>query len=129
MNSRAKGCRIEREAAKFLSELGFPTERAARNGVRNGCDLLTPTLRIHIEVKGNQQVDLGTKALDDALQQAFATSGNPASLAPYAVLWKKNRSAWRLTIENPERHTFDTDAGIRAELSKYTIEGAANANP
>lgn len=126
INCRSKGKRIELEACRYLSSIGFPTERAARNGVRNGCDLITPTLRIHIEVKGDQRVDLGSQALDDALQQAFRAAGNPVSLSPYAVLWKKNRSAWRLTVERPVRCTFDTDGGIKAELSKYVIEGANN---
>lgn len=98
MNSRAKGCRVEREAAKFLTAHGIPAERGARNGVKDGQDLiLPPEYGIHIEVKGDQSVRPGTKAMEKALQQA-AEGAKKADKHRSYVLWKEDRKGWRLTF-------------------------------
>lgn len=97
INSRAKGARIEREAARFLTSLGFPCERAARNGVDGGEDLMLPdslSHAVHIEVKGDESIDIGTRALADAMHQAFeACKGTQRP----AVLWHRKRKGWRFS--------------------------------
>lgn len=93
-NSRQKGARIEREAAAFLSKIGFPAERAARNGVDAGEDVFCPSLAVVFEVKGDEKIDVGTKMLDDAMQQAIERC---TPIQNPMVLWKKNRTRWRLT--------------------------------
>ena len=93
MNSRAKGARIERDAAKFLSSLGFSAERNGRNGY-SADDLRCPALAsIHIEVKGNEQIDIWTDALEKAYRQAW---DNAKGRTP-VVLWKRRRRDWCLT--------------------------------
>jgi Holliday junction resolvase len=117
MNSRAKGCRIEREAAKYLTSLGFPAERAARNGKRGANDIECPSLaNVHIEVKGSQKIDLGTKALADAIIQA--QNDTEPLVERWAVLWKKNGTCWRLTYEGymGAMVTVAGDVDIRSTL-------------
>ena len=91
---RRKGARIEREAAKFLTGIGFPATRAARNGVDGGEDIMCESLPgIRFEVKGNEAIDIGTQGLWTALVQASVPTGGKRGV----VLWKHNRSKWRLT--------------------------------
>lgn len=119
INSCRKGKVIERKACEYLASIGFPgCVRAARNGVDNAADLdFTDCPELagwHIECKGDQRIDLGTKALDDALHQAWLRANKKS----WAVLWKRNRTGWRLTIEHggDVRTTFDTDDGIAKTL-------------
>lgn len=98
MNSRAKGKRIELKAAHFLTSHGIPAQRGARNGVKDGQDLiLPPEYDIHIEVKGDQSVRPGTKAMEKALQQA-SEGAKQAGKRRSCVLWKEDRKGWRLTF-------------------------------
>lgn len=98
MNSRAKGKRIELKAAHFLTANGIPAQRGARNGVKDGQDLiLPPKYDIHIEVKGDKSVRPGTKAMEDALAQA-REGADRANKTSCAVLWHEDRKGWRLTV-------------------------------
>lgn len=94
MNSRAKGARVEREAAAFLTSIGFPAERNARNG-KSADDIVCKSLPgVHFEVKGNEAIDIGTALLDDACIQACQDSNGRFPV----VLWKRSRRGWRLTF-------------------------------
>jgi Holliday junction resolvase len=112
INSRAKGKRIEREAAKFLEMLGFD---GARRGVqyaggKDSPDVVCEALpNVHLEIKGNEAIDVGTKLLDAACIQA----ASDANGKPWAVLWKRNRTAWRLTFESREPFATSTVFGDR----------------
>lgn len=98
MNTCRKGKRVEREAANFLTAHGIPAVRGARNGVKDGQDLiLPPEYDIHIEVKGDQSVRPGTKAMEKALQQASEGAAK-AGKRHSCVLWKEDRKGWRLTL-------------------------------
>lgn len=98
INSCAKGKRIEREACAFLTSLGFPAERGARNGVKSGADVLCPSLpNVRLEIKGVAGMDLGTKLLEDACNQAVADL--PDLRMSWAVLWKPPRKDWRMTYQ------------------------------
>ncbi len=98
MNTCRKGKRVEREAANFLTAHGIPAVRGARNGVKDGQDLiLPPEYDIHIEVKGDQSVRPGTKAMEKALQQA-SEGAKQAGKRRSCVLWKEDRKGWRLTF-------------------------------
>lgn len=97
MNSRAKGKRIELKAAYFLTDNGIPAQRGARNGVKDGQDLiLPPEYDIHIEVKGDKSVRPGTKAMEDALRQADEGADKHRK-NHRCVLWHEDRKGWRLT--------------------------------
>lgn len=117
INSRQKGARCEREAAKFLASLGYPCSRMGRNG-RTAADLdlsLCKLRNVHIECKGRETMRLGSKALDDAMEQAHLDSNGMG----YAVIWKRNRTCWRLSYVCPHlghRVTVDTPDGIAAAL-------------
>lgn len=101
MNQCRKGKRVEREAANFLTAHGIPAVRGARNGVKDGQDLiLPPEYDIHIEVKGDQSVRPGTKAMEKALQQASEGAAK-AGKTRRCVLWKEDRKGWRLTMLTP----------------------------
>jgi Holliday junction resolvase len=98
VNQCRKGKRVEREAANFLTAHGIPTVRGARNGVKDGQDLmLPPEYDIHIEVKGDKSVRPGTKAMENALKQA-CEGAIKAGKSNYCVLWKEDRKGWRLTM-------------------------------
>jgi len=93
VNARQKGARVERDAAKFLCALGFAAERNGRNGY-SADDLRCPALAgVHIEVKGDEAIDIWAMKLDAAYQQA---KGNANGRVP-AVLWKRKRRDWCLT--------------------------------
>lgn len=96
VNSRAKGARGEREAAKYLRKLGFDCHRNGRNGYSDD-DLVCPDLpRVHIEVKfGVKGLDVGTRLLERAMAQSVRANGVRKGAA--AVLWKPTGRAWRLT--------------------------------
>lgn len=136
-NCCVKGKVIERQAAKYLQSLGFTSARRGQQH-RGGGD--SPDIRceellhVHIECKGDQRIKLGGKALDDAMEQAASdamaseqdlyTDGTPSRsiryfTKPYCVLWRRNRTCWRLSYVCPHlghRVTCDTDAGIKAAL-------------
>lgn len=102
MNTCRKGKRVEREAANFLTAHGIPAVRGARNGVKDGQDLiLPPEYDIHIEVKGDQSVRPGTKAMEKALDQA-RDGAIKAAKSHACVLWKEDRKGWRLTLMDTE---------------------------
>jgi hypothetical protein len=116
-NSRAKGARVELEASKFLTSLGFPARRGQQFcGGPGSPDVVCETLDdVHVEVKGDESIDLGTKALADACKQAIADAGTHE----WAVLWKKNRTKWRLTYQGDHPFvlvTVATDDEIRTAL-------------
>jgi len=101
VNSRAKGCRREREFAHFLTAKGLKAERGAqRSGSPNSPDVkLTegyetgyPPPPIHFEVKG---VEKGLN-LEDALQQAEADSG-PLQIPTVAHIKRNER--WKITLD------------------------------
>lgn len=137
---RRKGARVERQAAALLTRCGFPAERAARSGVDGGEDLICKCLRIHLEVKGDRSIDIGTKALEDAVRQAgecVMGIGRPASSRidvstgyvwldwetnPHAVLWWRHRKGWALSY--PEPWGIATIAGeeaIEAYLVRFVV--------
>ena len=95
INSRQKGKRVEREAADYLRRLGFDGARRGQqhSGSPDSPDVLAPDLRVHLEVKGVEAIDLGLQPWHDAIKQAQGDAGE----RPWAVLWKRNRTAWRLT--------------------------------
>ena len=67
MNSRQKGARVERAAGKYLTKLGFTVSRMGRNGYSADdldCARCPVLSRVHLEVKGDQAIDLHTKALE-----------------------------------------------------------------
>lgn len=99
INSRQKGARGERRAARFLTANGMPATRAARCGVEGGDDLICVGLKVALEVKDSMSVRPGTKAMRDALVQATRLADkNRLDLS--GVLWWERRKGWRLTVFN-----------------------------
>jgi Holliday junction resolvase len=86
-NSRQKGKRGEREAAKVLSEvLGVPARRGQQfKGTPDSPDVEIDLDGIFVEVKYAERVNL-YEALERAEQQAGAK-------VPI-VLWRRNRKPW-----------------------------------
>lgn len=96
VNGCVKGKRKEREACAFLTSMKLPCERNARNGLSTS-DLrpLCPELeRVHVEVKANRSIRLGTKALYDAYDQAVAEAVKSGKV-PVVLWW--DHPGWRLT--------------------------------
>jgi len=125
INSRQKGARIEREAAKFLTSLGYLTTRAARNGVDGAADLvLPPTLSgVHVEVKGDESIDIGTDALYKALCQSSEAGVGTQSTC---VLWHRKHRGWRLSWFDNDMHclTVAHPSEIKAYLHKLNQLGS-----
>lgn len=126
VNGCAKGKAKEREAVHLLRRLGFPCERNARNGISTGdilgkkeCAVLE---RVHLEVKGRKDIDLGTVALDKACAQAAEEAANTGRR--WAVLWYAHRRGWRLTYRlEGLLVTVCGDHDIRASLRRLAGEG------
>ena len=117
-NSRQKGKRIERKAVHYLRSLGFEgAERTAQHCGKNGtADVRCLDLELHIEVKGDKSIGLGTKALEDACGQANADSVGK----PWVVLWWEERKGWRLTRDDHCRYaTLAGDTDIKDYLEQY----------
>ena len=115
INSRQKGKRVEREAAAYLRSLGFEGAKRGQqhSGSPDSPDVKCDGLSVHLEVKGDQSIDLGLGPWHDAIKQAQADAGS----RPWAVLWKRNRTAWRLTAEYAGTvATFVGDETIRCVL-------------
>jgi len=91
MNSRNKGCRGEREAAKAWSEIfGVPMIRGQQHA--GGAD--SPDIKgqtgVHVEVKRVEKLNL-----ENAVGQSIAESA--VGEIPI-VLHRKNRSQWLVTV-------------------------------
>lgn len=115
INSRQKGKRGEREAAKFLQSLGIVARRGQQfSGGKDSPDVVTELENVHIEVKfGVKGMDLGTNLLAMAAAQSQAESGGKK----WVVLWKPRRACWRLTFDfHGYAATVFGVAGIRYAL-------------
>lgn len=125
INSKRKGARCEREAAKYLVSLGFDGARRGQQfrGGADSPDVLCAALPlIHIECKADESIRLGTAALRDALIQSYDESGKDERPV---VLWKNNRTGWRLTFcaYGPSvMVTVAGDADIAAALRQLQAE-------
>lgn len=121
INSKAKGDRGEREAAKYLARLGFEGARRSQqyNGRAGLADVVCPDLPdLHIEVKYLVTgMDFGTKLFREACQQAK----RDAKGKDWCVLWKrKGCRQWLLTVpfraHYPTIATFAHDQDIAHRL-------------
>lgn len=127
INSRQKGKRIEREACKFLASIGFPGfQRTAQNCGKSGdaadvrpTDPAHPLAHIHFEIKGDESIDVGTKALSDACAQAK----RDASGRKWFVLWKRKRSGWRMSFVGYNARTKEVLVTVSGEDIKTAVEG------
>lgn len=83
INSRAKGARVEREAAEDFRAHGYPQARRAQQyaGVSGSADL-AGTTPFSVEVKGTERLDLHA-----AVEQAEAAASR---FEIPIVYWKKN---------------------------------------
>lgn len=108
INSCKKGKHVERLATKLLKSLGYDVERNARNG-KSTADLdlsKDPLLsRIHIEVKGNRQMDIEGAFRD----KTFAQAERDAAGKPCVILWKKNFRPWVATWKERGMVLHSTD--------------------
>lgn len=135
-NSRAKGARAEREAAKFLTRIGFPCRRTAQiRGKTGGCadlefeDEKTP---IHVEVKHDRKVHLNTVALVKACDQAVRDA--KPGYEP-VVMWKRD-GYWHLSarasgVGSPwvTAQQADIEWCIRTLVEKMRAAIAVSAEP
>lgn len=110
VNSRAKGCRGELEAAKFLNELlGCNARRSQQYcGTADSADVVDAIPGIHLEVKRVEKLNI-LQALQKASEDAAVEFGNEE--IPM-VLHRPNRARWMATIW----------AEDLVELSKKIIE-------
>lgn len=110
MNSNAKGKRIEREAATYLRKLGFEARRGVQyQGGTDSPDVCCDQLaNVHIEVKGDERVNLDTKDFLAAYVQAVNDSDKQQAVA---LLWRNKRTKWRLTFETEKPRYLVTIVG------------------
>ncbi len=100
LKSRMKGKLGEREAAKFLRELGFTTARRSQQycGGESSSDVMCDECpNVHIEVKYGYPIakfNVGNSLHDAACDQAL----NDSQGRPWIVLWKpKGNRLWLAT--------------------------------
>lgn len=133
MNSCRKGKTAERRAAAYLRSLGFHDARRTEQhqGKGSAGDVECPeTLpRLHLEVKDDRRVRLGTKGLKDACDQAANDCPKPKR---WAVLWWEARKGWRLTAPWHGGYgytaTFTGDDCIGGMLRMIAAEAAQKEN-
>jgi len=99
INSRAKGKRFEREAAKAITET-FGVE--ARRGIQfkggdQSPDIITGITGVHFEVKAVEKLNLM-----EAFEQAKRDAGTNVPI----VMHKKNRTGWFLTMRLEDVKSF-----------------------
>ena len=96
MNSRAKGCRGELQFAKELGHYGINAIRGQqRYGGEDTPDVIHDLPSVHFEVKFNEKMAVGSKILEDAMEQAIRDSSD--SKTP-VVAWKKSRGRWHTSF-------------------------------
>lgn len=138
MAKRVNGCRkgkeAERQAAKYLTSIGFECKRSSLTGVKGAHDLdIAACLpNVHIEVKHDRSIRLGTKQLARACAQA-RDAAIETLCDNWAVLWFEQSRGWRLTYPQECRIPSDetvlsTVAGddIRAVLESWRTAQASN---
>lgn len=95
VNSRQKGKRAEREAAHFLTDMGFSASRGQQyKGGSDSADVVLNHILndyIHIEVKMQESLNV-----EKALQQAIRDS---ASKKLPIVMHRKKREEWKITLQ------------------------------
>lgn len=124
-NSRAKGAAGEREAAKFLRELGFTARRGQQfSGLGDSPDVVVEDLpNVWIECKLRSDIGIHSQSLKNAMEQAISDS-NGTDAVP-VVMWRKtgNRNwaltftdwGWLTTVADPDgigywlRHLNDSE--------------------
>ncbi|MFN7640818.1 MAG: hypothetical protein ACK5PR_03635 [bacterium] len=91
INSRAKGKRFEREAAKAITEtFGVEAKRGIQfKGGQDSPDIETGLKGVHFEVKAVEKLNLM-----EAFEQAKRDAGPNVPI----VMHKKNRTGWFLTM-------------------------------
>lgn len=105
INSRSKGQRSERQAAKYLSEKLHIYARRSQQycGAAGTADLYTDLDAVHWEIKAAEKLNI-----HNAIAQAVRDGGDKIPL----VLHKKNRTGWLLTMRADDilrfvEHVFD----------------------
>jgi hypothetical protein len=91
INSREKGKRAERAAAKALTEvLGIEAKRGVQfHGGEESPDIRTSLKTVHFEVKAVEKLNL---------MEAFEQAKRDAKANIPVVMHKKNRTGWFLTM-------------------------------
>ena len=96
INSRAKGCRGELQFAKELGHYGVHAIRGQqRYGGEDSPDVIHDLPDVHFEVKFNEKMAVGTRVLEDAMEQAIRDAGETKTPV---VAWKKSRGRWHATF-------------------------------
>ncbi len=108
VNSRNKGANGERQFAAHLRELGFQARRGQQHaGGPDSPDVVTSLDNIHFEVKfgyPKDVLDLGTKAMEEAIDQARREQPNGSR---FFVVWKpRGTRRWRYTTEGDIQATY-----------------------
>jgi hypothetical protein len=91
MMSKRKGKSAENEAAKLLSDAGFPARRGQQFcGSPDSPDVVCESLGFHIEVKRCEKL-----SLYKALEQAQSDAGDK----PAVVFHRRNRKLWVVILD------------------------------
>ena len=97
-NSRDKGKRGEREAAKELRDLGFEARRGQQFSGLEGEDIVTNIEGVHFEVKRTEKL-----SLYEAMAQSSADS--VAGEVP-VVMHRRSHKPWLVIFELEDLHRF-----------------------
>ena len=91
INSRAKGCRGEREFAKLLRKYGYEAERGCQHsGGKDSPDIKTNMPGVHWEIKLVEKLNL-----QNALEQSKRDAGEGEMPL---VGHRRNRTEWLVTM-------------------------------
>ncbi len=95
INSRAKGCRGELQFAKELGHYGVKAVRGQQKcGSEDSPDVIHDLPDVHFEVKFNEKMAVGSRILEEAMEQAVRDCGASTPV----VAWKKSRGRWHASF-------------------------------
>lgn len=99
-NSKRKGSSGEREAVHLLLELGFTDAKRTQqyNGLgKSDVECAESLPDVHIEVKRDARIDIGTTRWQAAIRTAIVECGDKE----WCVLWRRDGAKlWRLTYRD-----------------------------
>ena len=124
-NSKQKGSRAEREASKYLIDLGFPSAHRGQqfSGGDDSPDVVCDELQhLNIEVKWDEGFTVQSELLACAMRQSIRDAG-ATQIA--VVIWKRKRGPWMLTfMMDGYMTTVVKDKPIRHHLMRLDSIGS-----
>lgn len=123
-NSRRKGAVGERDCSAYLNSLGFPAERAARNGVDAGEDVLCPSVDVLYRIEVKFLASWTMTSIRSLWAKAKADAIGRGKIAIMFV--RCNRQPWHMLLEDASGRLccLCGDDDIRSKMRQLALRCA-----